>query len=108
MHREITFFRRFEADILADRKTITIRDSSESDVHPGEILRVCRNEDDVFFCHIKVSSVTPVTLDALSERHAEQENMSLDELKKVIMDIYPGLEQFYVIEFTRCYLRGIN
>ncbi|QHB32392.1 ASCH domain-containing protein [Yersinia canariae] len=102
MNREITFFRRFEADILADRKTITIRDSSESDFRPEEILRVCRYEDGVFFCHILVKSVTPITLDALTERHAEQENMSLDELKKVIKDIYPGLEQFYVIEFTRC------
>ncbi|AVX37980.1 N(4)-acetylcytidine aminohydrolase [Yersinia massiliensis] len=102
MNREITFFRRFEADILADRKTITIRDSSESDFRLEEILRVCRNEDGVFFCHIKVASVTPVTLDALTERHAEQENMSLDELRKVIKAIYPGLEQFYVIEFTRC------
>ncbi|MEQ9722234.1 N(4)-acetylcytidine aminohydrolase [Yersinia alsatica] len=102
MNREITFFRRFEADILADRKTITIRDSSEADFRLGETLRVCRNEDGVFFCNIVVKSVTPVTLDALSERHAEQENMSLDELKKVIKDIYPGLEQFYVIEFTRC------
>lgn len=102
MNREITFFRRFEADILADRKTITIRDSSESDFRPGEILRVCRNEDGVFFCHIKVKSVTPVTLDALTEHYAEQENMSLDELKKVIKAIYPGLEQFYLIEFTRC------
>ncbi|ABG13117.1 ASCH domain-containing protein [Yersinia pestis] len=102
MNREITFFGRFEADILADRKTITIRDSSESDFRSGEVLRVCRNEDGVFFCHIKVKSVTPVTLDGLSERHAEQENMSLDELKKVIKAIYPGLDRFYVIEFTRC------
>ncbi|AHK20887.1 N(4)-acetylcytidine aminohydrolase [Yersinia similis] len=102
MKREITFFGCFEADILADRKTITIRDSSESDFHPGEVLRVCRNEDGVFFCHIKVKSVMPMTLDELSERHAEQENMSLDELKKVIKAIYPGLDQFYVIEFTRC------
>ncbi|CNB62581.1 N(4)-acetylcytidine aminohydrolase [Yersinia intermedia] len=102
MNREITFFRRFEVDILADRKTITIRDSSESDFRPGETLRVCRNEDGVFFCHIMVKSVTPITLEALSDRHAEQENMSLDELKKVIKEIYPGLEQFYVIEFTRC------
>lgn len=35
MNREITFFRRFEVDILADRKTITIRDNSESDFRWG-------------------------------------------------------------------------
>ena len=33
------------------------------------------------------------------EKHAEQENMTLTELKKVIADIYPGQTQFYVIEF---------
>ena len=33
------------------------------------------------------------------EKHAEQENMTLTELKKVIADIYPGQRQFYVIEF---------
>ncbi|ENA1776371.1 ASCH domain-containing protein [Yersinia ruckeri] len=102
MNREMTFFSRFEADILANRKTITLRDSSESDFKPGEILRVCRNEDGVFFCNIVVKSVTPVTLDALTERHAQQENMSLEELKKVIKEIYSGLEQFYAIEFTQC------
>ncbi|MDI0477086.1 ASCH domain-containing protein, partial [Escherichia coli] len=30
---------------------------------------------------------------------AEQENMTLTELIKVIADIYPGQTQFYVIEF---------
>lgn len=40
-----------------------------------------------------------VTLDTLSEKHAQQENMSLDELKRVITDIYPDQHQFYVIEF---------
>lgn len=48
MSREITFFSRFEQDILAGRKTITIRDASESHFEPGEVLRVSRNEDGVF------------------------------------------------------------
>ena len=80
MSREITFFTRFEQDILAGRKTITIRDASESHFQPGEVLRVSRNEDGVFFCMIEVLSVTPVRLDALTEQHAQQENMSLSEL----------------------------
>ena len=90
MSREITFFSRFEQDILAGRKTITIRDASESHFEPGEVLRVSRNEDGVFFCFIEVLSVTPVRTDALTERHAQQENMSLGELKQVIKEIYPG------------------
>jgi UPF0267 protein CGSHiEE_04535 len=46
-----------------------------------------------------VLSVSPITLDELTEQHATQENMSLAELKEVIRDIYPIEEQFYVIRF---------
>lgn len=46
-------------------------------------------------------SVTPVRLDALTERHAQQENMSLGELKQVIKEIYPGLDALFVIEFVK-------
>ncbi|KFK91806.1 MULTISPECIES: N(4)-acetylcytidine aminohydrolase [unclassified Serratia (in: enterobacteria)] len=102
MPREITFFSRFEQDILAGRKTITIRDASESHFLPGEVLRVCRNEDGVFFCFIEVQSVTPIRLSALTEAHAQQENMTLGELKQVITDIYPGLDELFVIAFRQC------
>lgn len=37
---DITFYQRFEADILAGRKIITIRDKSESHFKAGDILRV--------------------------------------------------------------------
>ena len=90
---DITFFQRFQDDILAGRKTITIRDESESHFKTG------RFEDDGYFCTIEVTATSTVTLDTLTEKHAEQENMTLTELKKVIADIYPGQTQFYVIEF---------
>lgn len=99
MFREITFFSRFEQDILAGRKTITIRDASESHFQPGEKLRVSRNEDGVFFCFIEVKSITPIRLDALTEEHAQQENMTLSQLKQVIQEIYPGLDELFVIAF---------
>ena len=54
---------------------------------------------DVYFCTIEVTATSTVTLDTLTEKHAEQENMTLTELKKVIADIYPDQTQFYVIEF---------
>lgn len=102
MSGEITFFSRFEQDILAGRKTITIRDASESHFQPGDVLRVSRNEDGVFFCSIEVKSVTPVCLSELTEQHAQQENMTLSELKRVITEIYPGLDELFVIAFSKC------
>ncbi|HHF1670400.1 TPA: N(4)-acetylcytidine aminohydrolase [Haemophilus influenzae] len=96
---DITFYQRFEADILAGRKTITIRDKSESHFKAGDILRVGRFEDNQYFCTIEVLSVSPITLDELTEQHAAQENMMLDELREVIQRIYPNDIRFYIIKF---------
>ena len=97
---DITFYQRFEADILSGRKTITIRDKSESHFKAGNILRVGRFEDNQYFCTIEVLSVSPITLDELTEQHAKQENMGLDELKEVIQGIYPSEYLFWISEFT--------
>lgn len=96
---DITFYQRFEADILAGRKTITIRDKSESHFKAGDILRVGRFEDNQYFCTIEVLSVSPITLDELTEQHAAQENMMLDELREVMQRIYPNDIRFYIIKF---------
>jgi len=96
---DITFYQRFEADILAGRKTITIRDKSESHFKAGDILRVGRFEDNQYFCTIEVLSVSPITFDELTAQHAKQENMGLDELKEVIRGIYPSENIFYTILF---------
>ena len=96
---DITFYQRFEADILAGRKTITIRDKSESHFKAGDILRVGRFEDDQYFCTIEVLSVSPITLDELTDQHAAQENMSLVELREVIKTIYPNENEFFMINF---------
>ena len=96
---DITFYQRFEADILAGRKTITIRDKSESHFKAGDILRVGRFENNQYFCTIEVLSVSPITFDELTEQHAAQENMSLAELKEVIKAIYPSEDKFVLINF---------
>lgn len=96
---DITFFRRFQDDILAGRKTITLRDDAESHFKAGNILRVGRYEDDGYFCTIEVLSTSRITLDTLTEWHAQQENMTLAELRRVITDIYPGQTAYHVIEF---------
>lgn len=75
---DITFFQRFQDDILAGRKTITIRDAAESHFKPGDVLRVGRYEDDGYFCTIAVTATSTVTLDTLTEQHAQQENMTLE------------------------------
>ncbi|AYZ18795.1 MULTISPECIES: N(4)-acetylcytidine aminohydrolase [Klebsiella] len=97
----ITFFQRFQDDILAGRKTITLRDAAESHFKAGDVLRVGRYEDDGYFCTIRVVATSTVTLDTLSERHAQQENMTLAQLREVIAEIYPEEKQFYVIEFEK-------
>ena len=96
---DITFYQRFEADILAGRKTITIRDKSESHFKAGDILRVGRFEDNQYFRKIEVLSVSPITLDELTEQHAKQENMGLEELKEVIRSIYLNEDKFILINF---------
>ncbi|MBZ7359121.1 N(4)-acetylcytidine aminohydrolase [Klebsiella grimontii] len=97
----ITFFQRFQDDILAGRKTITIRDAAESHFKAGDVLRVGRYEDDGYFCTIRVVATSTVTLDTLNERHAQQENMTLPQLREVIAEIYPEEKLFYVLEFER-------
>ncbi|WP_425271848.1 N(4)-acetylcytidine aminohydrolase [Rodentibacter mrazii] len=80
---DITFYQRFEADIFAGRKTITIRDKSESHFKTGDILRVGRFEDNQYFCTIEVLSVLSITLDKLIGQHYKQENIVLVELKTI-------------------------
>lgn len=101
MKPDITFYRRFAADILSDKKIITIRDKTESHFHPGEQLRVGYEDDSDIFCTIEVISVVPVAPGNLTNDHARQENMSLAELQDVISQIYPGEQQLYVISFRR-------
>ncbi|MCG7588030.1 N(4)-acetylcytidine aminohydrolase [Photobacterium sp. OFAV2-7] len=93
------FFERFEADILAGKKTITIRDESENNYVPGTVVRVSTLEEGREFCSLEILSVEPILFDDLSDFHAQQENMSLPVLKDVIQEIYPGIEQLYVISY---------
>ncbi|MFA0086753.1 ASCH domain-containing protein [Vibrio sp. 10N.286.49.C2] len=95
----MTFFERFETDILAQTKTITIRDASEKDYEIGNVVPVSTFEDGREFCHVKVLSVKAIDFDEINDLHAEQENMTLPQLKEVIEEIYPGEKQLYVIDF---------
>ncbi|MGR5128968.1 N(4)-acetylcytidine aminohydrolase [Photobacterium swingsii] len=95
----MTFFERFEADILAKKKTITIRDEAESHYQVGSVVDVSTYEDGRWFCKLKIQAVTPVLFSELTDFHAQQENMTLPELKSVIQDIYPNIESLYVVTY---------
>jgi len=96
---KLTFFARFETDILAGTKTITIRDESEKNFVAGTIVDVSTFEEGREFCRLEILSVVPINVNALSDFHAQQENMTLSQLKEVIEDIYPGVQQLYVISY---------
>jgi len=96
---EISFFGRFEADILSGKKTITIRDEAEKNFIKGTTVQVSTFESKRWFCEVLIKDVVPITNDQLNDYHAQQENMSLDELKSVIDEIYPNVKSLYVISY---------
>ena len=95
----MTFFECFETDILSGKKTITIRDESENNYVPGSTVTVSTLESGREFCQLVILSVVPILFSDLTDFHAEQENMTLAALKVVIQDIYPGIEQLYVVSY---------
>jgi uncharacterized protein YqfB (UPF0267 family) len=95
----MTFFERFEEDILSGKKTITIRDESEKDFAINSIVQVSTYEHNRWFCSLTILQVTPISFSQLSQFHAQQENMTLAELKTVIKDIYPNVDSLYVISY---------
>ena len=79
----MTFFERFETDILSGKKTITIRDESENNYVPGSTVTVSTLEGGREFCQLSILAVEPILFTELSNFHAEQENMTLTVLTNV-------------------------
>jgi uncharacterized protein YqfB (UPF0267 family) len=96
---KITFYQRFEFDILAGKKTITIRDQSDKNFKLGSIITASIYKQQRDFCQLKIISVEKILFQQLNDDHATQENMSLADLRKVIQDIYPNTQKLYVISF---------
>lgn len=97
----ISFYERFEADILSGKKTITIRNRDEKDYSINSVVDVVTFESERFFTKLRVLGVNQISFDDLNESHARQENMSLATLKSVISEIYPNESELYVISFER-------
>ncbi|MFC0309297.1 N(4)-acetylcytidine aminohydrolase [Gallibacterium trehalosifermentans] len=99
MLNEITFYQRFQANILNGSKTITIRDASEKDFTIGSTVDVFTFEQHQWFAKIKILAITAISFQELTDTHAQQENMTLSELKTVIQEIYPNTDQLFVIHY---------
>lgn len=97
--QKLTFYQRFEADILSGKKTITIRNKSDKDYVLGTVVQLFTYEEDREFGSITILSVESILFSQLTLEHAQQENMSLVELKKTIQRIYPSTHNLYVISF---------
>lgn len=96
---QITFFESLIPLITSGKKTITIRDKSESYYVPDSQVEVFTLETDKKVCDIKIVSVEPLRFDDIHQGHAEQEFLPLPKLKQLIRDIYPNDDDLYVITF---------
>ncbi len=95
----ITFFEFLTPLITSGKKTITIRDESESHYVPNTEVEVFTLETERKVCDIKILSVKPLHFDEISEFHAEQEAIELPKLKQLIREIYPNTDTLFVIDF---------
>lgn len=97
---QITFFDWLTPSVAAGQKTITIRDAQEADYVVGSTVEVFTLETNKKVCNIKILSVEPLGFDEIDEFHAEQEAMTLTELKSLIKVIYPETDNLFVIRFS--------
>ena len=98
---KMTFFEFLTPLVAQGKKTITIRDEAESHYVPGTEVEVLTLETQRSVCTIRILSVEPLRYDEINEFHAEQEHLPLPELKTLIRDIYPDLDQLFMIRFER-------
>ncbi|HHX8499368.1 TPA: N(4)-acetylcytidine aminohydrolase [Vibrio diabolicus] len=96
---KITFFEFLTPLITSGKKTITIRDKSESHYVPNTEVEVFTLETDRKVCNIKIRSVEPLNFEYINEFHAEQEAIELPKLKQLIREIYPNTDTLFVIEY---------
>lgn len=100
MDNIISFYPRFCEDICNGLKTITIRNAAEAYYEIGKVVTAITYPSGDEFALLKINSITKISLDELTIRHANQENMPLAELKALIPKIYPNESQFYLLSFN--------
>ncbi|WP_042988743.1 N(4)-acetylcytidine aminohydrolase [Vibrio cholerae] len=96
---QITFFEFLTPLVASGQKTITIRDKSENHYVPGTRVEVFTLETQRKVCEIDILAVEPLKFDEINEFHAEQEAIELPKLKALIQEIYPNIDELYVITY---------
>ncbi|MFT6928417.1 MAG: hypothetical protein ACJAZP_004069 [Psychromonas sp.] len=96
---KITFFEFLTPLIKSGKKTITIRNKSESHYVVGSQVEVFTLETDQKVGEIEIISVQPITFDGINEFHAQQESLALPRLKELIKEIYPNINELFVITY---------
>ena len=100
MVSKITFFTRLERQILSGKKTATIRDKSESQYYPGQVVEAFTHEDERKICRLEIVSVEHVNFDKLNRKHAKAENLPfVFMLKWILRKIYPAEKSLCFISF---------
>jgi len=99
MSHSIRFYDNLIPAILSGDKTITIRSASGYRYKPGSRLDVLRDSNGERVAEIEITAVEAICFQDLNESHAEREAMSLTALKKLIAEIYPGIDHLTVISF---------
>jgi len=96
---KISFFEFLVPMVASGKKTITIRDKSESHYVVGSEVEVFTLETNQQICNIKIESVDEIKFEDINEFHAQQEAMSLEKLKVLIKEIYPETENLFIIKY---------
>lgn len=66
---------------------------------PGTRVEVFTLETQRKVCEIDILAVEPLKFDEINEFHAEQEAVELPKLKALIQEIYPNIDELYVITY---------
>ncbi|WP_159203128.1 N(4)-acetylcytidine aminohydrolase, partial [Klebsiella pneumoniae] len=66
---------------------------------PGTRVEVFTLETQRKVCEIDILVVEPLKFDEINEFHAEQEAIELPKLKALIQEIYPNIDELYVITY---------
>ncbi|EJH64031.1 hypothetical protein VCHE45_1640 [Vibrio cholerae HE-45] len=66
---------------------------------PGTRVEVFTLETQRKVCEIDILAVEPLKFDEINEFHSEQEAIELPKLKALIQEIYPNIDELYVITY---------
>ena len=95
----LSFYQRFVKDIITGKKNITIRDAKAKDYRVGQTVQAITDHDNKIFAELQIHSIKTLLFNDINDNHAEQENLSLLELRKTIQEIYPDVVELFVIDF---------